>query len=70
VARDKKGREENRRQSEFHGARPLGASGPSSVSGARHCGQLSDGSGRIGSRTALFSLLVVAESRCLAFCSS
>ena|SRR6266516_440139 len=61
--------EENRRQSEFHGARPLGASGPSSVSGPRHSGQLSSGSGWIGFRTTVFSLLAAAESSGLALCS-
>ena len=69
VAGDKK-EEENRRQSEFHGARPLGASGPSSVSGRRQCGQSSTARGSVGFTSSLFSLLVVAKSSCLAFCSS
>jgi hypothetical protein len=57
-------------QLKFHGARPLGASGESSVSGPPQCGQLSTASGSVVFRTWLFSLLLVAESRCLAFCSS
>ena len=64
-----KKKNDNSGQWEFHGGRPLGGSGPSSVSGARHWGQVSSASGWIGLTTGRFSLLVEVESRCLAFSS-
>ena len=62
-------REEHSREWEFHGGRPL-AIGPSRVSGPPQWGQLSSGSGSVVFRSWGFSLLEVAESRCLAFCNS
>ncbi|MFN2513979.1 MAG: hypothetical protein ABR568_21510, partial [Pyrinomonadaceae bacterium] len=58
---------DNNRQLEFHGGRPLGASGPSSVSGRRQWGQRMVGGAAVSAR---FSLGVEARSSCLAFCSN
>ena len=54
------------RQLSFHGARPLGASGESSVSGPWQRGQLSAGRGSVVATASVFSLPVVTESSCLA----
>ena len=57
-------------QLKFHGARALGASGESRVSGPPQRGQVSRANGSVIFTTALFSLLVVAERSDLAFSSS
>ena len=57
-------------QWKFHGARPLGASGESRVSGPWQWGQVKSGVGSIVFTASRLSLLVVAESSCLAFSSS
>ena len=57
------------RELSFHGARPLGRSGPIKVSGPRQCGQLSGGRGAVVLTTSLFGLQVVTESSCLALSS-
>ena len=53
-----------------HGARPLGASCESNVSGSPQCGQVSSAGGWVVCTPAVVSLLVMAESSCLAFRSS
>ena len=58
------------KQLKFHGGRALGASGHSSVSGPPQCEQLSTASDSEVFTFWVFSLLVVAESNCLAFSSS
>jgi hypothetical protein len=57
-------------QLKFHGGRPLGARGESKVSGPPQCGQVGSANGSVILTSALFSLLVEVESRCLAFCNS
>jgi len=51
----------------FHGARPLGASGESRVSGPPQWGQLRNAKDSVVFTAWLFGFLEVAESRCLAF---
>ena len=67
LRRGEKKEEDNGGQWEFHGARPLGASGPSRVSGPRQSGQLSRARGSVVFTSWLLGLLVEAKSRCLAF---
>ena len=53
-------------QWKFHGARPLGASGESKVSGPPQWGQVSRVSGWAVFPTSLFGLVMWAERICLA----
>ena len=65
VAREKQ-EDDSSQELEFHGARPLGARGPSKVRGARQSGQGMVSRAAVWAR---FSLGVEAPSSCLAFCN-
>ena len=62
--------DDNSEQVNVHGARPLGASGESRVSGPWQWGQVRSGVGSIVFTASGLSLLEVVERSCLAFSSN